>query len=671
MCFMMITNQSKGSQFNFLNSMIKKFLIIGCIVAVFAFGLGYVWWSTQPSYLSLEEIDHLVLDNIPEIPMHIVNRLKPYQEATPTVLHGWNEERGLLTSVQQQGGAQLNWLDAPFQMSEFALLDHSYVEVYLNPQATTNTILLRSNDGDAFSYQSLSLETGKYTPLSTDPAWYSPVLWSKSGEWMAFSSDRRNGFAELYLNQVGTTEFFAPVLTDADWYAIEWSPDDQKLLVHGDPILDRPVGLLDLKERKLDFIHPVLTPSFYETIHWAGDGQGLYLTSNQGSEFVRLRYYDLSRNAMQVLTQQIPWDIEEFAVSPTGDFVAFTANEGGSYQLYLMDTATHTWEPVVALPKGKIHQLTFHPDGAHVAAVLDNAQSPGDVYVMQLETLEWTRWTDQNKQSLKQDDLVLPELIQYPTSNHRTGQAQQVPVYYYHPKQVSHPVPVLIHIHGGPFYQFQPTFDPLIQYLVNELNIAVLAPNVRGSTGYGPGYQQLDDGMLRKHAIEDMGALLDWVAEQPELDASRVAVGGGSYGGYMALTMMARFGDRLAAGIDFAGMSDLLQMIKNASGNTLSIFRREYGDERVEDDVTFLKNISPLYQAGQITKPLLVIQGENDDIVHPSHSEQMVQAVRRHGGNVWYLQVGNEGHRFLRKDNQEVYNYIVSLFLKTYLFNES
>jgi len=636
-----------------------------------AFGLGYAWWATQPGYLSLEEADHLMLDNIPDIPITLVRQLQPYQEAMPTVLHGWNQERGLLASVRQLEGAKLSWLGAPFQQDEFALLDQSYVEVYLNPQSDNDTILLRSTDGDAFSYQSLSLETGQFTPLSTDSAWYSPVLWSPSGEWMAFSSDRRSGFAELYLNQVGATEFFEPVLTDADWYAIEWAPNNEKLLVHGDPILDRPIGLLDLEQQQLDVIHPVLTPSFYESVHWSGDGQGLYLTSNQGSEFVRLRYYDLQRNTLQILTQKIPWDIEEFAVSPSGDYVAFTANEGGSYQLYLMDTTTHDWEPVVSLPKGMVNQLTFHPDGTHLAAVLDNAQSPGDVYVMQLETLEWVRWTDQNRRSLKQDSLVLPELIEYPGSNHRVNQQKQVPAYYYHPAEARQPVPVLIHIHGGPFYQFLPTFDPLIQYLVNELNIAVIAPNVRGSTGYGPGYQQLDDGMLREHAIRDMGALLDWIAEQPELDASRVAVGGGSYGGYMALTMMARYGNRLIAGIDFAGMSDLVRMVEDAAGNTLTIFRREYGDERKPDDVDFLKNISPLYQARQITKPLLVIQGENDDIVDPVHSEQMVKAVRRHGGNVWYLQVKNEGHRFLRKNNQEIYNYIVSLFLKTYLFEES
>lgn len=651
--------------------MLKKIAVFGAIAAALAFVLGYTLWSLQPAYLDLTDADHVVLDNIPDIPVRIVQQLKPYQEAVPTVLHGWDRERGLLTSMQQAKGARLSWLGSPYQTDDVALLDHSYVDVYLNPQSRSDTLLLRSMEGDAFSYQSLSLETGETTSLNDDPAWYSPILWSNDGRSMAYSSDRRNGFAELYINQVGTTELFQPVLTDADWYAIAWSPDDNKLLVHGSPVLSRPVGILDLEARTLNAVHPALTPQMYETIQWASDGQGLYLTSNQSSQFMRLRYFDLQQRTMQILTQEIPWDVEEFAVSPAGDVVVFTANEGGIHRLYLLNTEDHTWQPVAEIPEGKVHQLTFHPDGKRLAMVVDNAESPGDIYVLNMTSLNLHRWTDQSSPLLNHDRVVLPKLIEYPTFDDVRGQQRMVPAYYYQPNQTERPAPVLVHIHGGPFYQFTPTFDPLIQYLVNELNIAVVAPNVRGSTGYGPGYQQMDNGVLRENAINDMEALLDWIAQQPELDTNRVAVGGGSYGGYMAMTMMARFDDRLIAGFNFAGMSDLPQLIRGASGDTLSIFREEYGDERIPVHVNFLKKLSPLYSAHQITKPLLVIQGQQDDIVDPIHSEQMVQAVRKHGGDVWYFQVENEGHRFLRKHNRELYNYVVSLFLETHLLNNS
>jgi dipeptidyl aminopeptidase/acylaminoacyl peptidase len=228
---------------------------------------------------------------------------------------------------------------------------------------------------------------------------------------------------------------------------------------------------------------------------------------------------------------------------------------------------------------------------------------------------------------------------------------------------------VLIDIHGGPAGQYTPAFSPLTQYLITRLGIAVIAPNVRGSSGYGKEYIMLDDFEKREHSVYDIGALLDWIARQPDLDASRICVAGGSYGGYMALASLVHYSDRLTCGIDVVGISNFVTFLENTGKYRQDLRRTEYGDERDPDMRRYLETISPLTNAHRIEKPLLVVQGLNDPRVPVTEAEQIVKAVRKNNQDVWYLLAENEGHGFAKKSNRDFYQCVKILFLKKHLLS--
>jgi dipeptidyl aminopeptidase/acylaminoacyl peptidase len=229
---------------------------------------------------------------------------------------------------------------------------------------------------------------------------------------------------------------------------------------------------------------------------------------------------------------------------------------------------------------------------------------------------------------------------------------------------------VVIQIHGGPEGQSRPTFSSTYQYWVNELGIAVIRPNVRGSDGYGKTYLNLDNGFKREDSVKDIGALLDWIETQPDLDSDRVMVFGGSYGGYMVLASLVHYNERLAGGINIVGISNFVTFLKNTMDYRRDLRRVEYGDERDPEMFEFLQRISPNNNAEKITKPLFIIQGLNDPRVPASEAEQMLQAVRSNGGNPWYLLAKDEGHGFRKKSNRDYMTEAIVLFLEERLLAE-
>ena len=227
--------------------------------------------------------------------------------------------------------------------------------------------------------------------------------------------------------------------------------------------------------------------------------------------------------------------------------------------------------------------------------------------------------------------------------------------------------PVVIDIHGGPEGQAQLRFMGRDNYLINELGLVVIRPNVRGSSGFGKSFLTLDDGVKREDPVADIGALLDWIASQPELDATRVLVMGGSYGGYMSLAVSTHFADRIAGSVDEVGISNFVSFLQNTESYRRDLRRVEYGDEREPAMREFLERISPLNNAKKITKPLFVIQGRNDPRVPYTEAEQIVAQARANGTPVWYLRAENEGHGFARKENADFRFYAVVRFIETVL----
>jgi dipeptidyl aminopeptidase/acylaminoacyl peptidase len=257
---------------------------------------------------------------------------------------------------------------------------------------------------------------------------------------------------------------------------------------------------------------------------------------------------------------------------------------------------------------------------------------------------------------------VIPRLIQFPTFDRVDGRARQVAAYVYEPSNPG-PHPVLIILHGGPESQFRPGYDAWLQYVVNELGFAVVAPNVRGSSGYGKNYLALDNGVLREDAVKDVGALLVWLSLQNAYDAKRVVVSGGSYGGYLALATLVDFSERLRGAVDVAGITDFVSFLTNTAPYRQNQRRAEYGDERDPDMRSYLRRISPLTNAERMSKPLLIVQGKNDPRVPSSEADQLVNRLRSKGGNVWYLQASDEGHGFRKKQNRDAYYSTFAQFL--------
>jgi dipeptidyl aminopeptidase/acylaminoacyl peptidase len=396
----------------------------------------------------------------------------------------------------------------------------------------------------------------------------------------------------------------------------------------------------------------------------------LYLTSDEDAEFSTLQYYNIQSKKSTPLTADIKWDVEELELSEKGDKLAFVTNENGISKVYLLNTLTRKYQPVSNLPTGIISGLKFHPDGNRLAMVISSAQTPSDVFVLNTENNKLERWTFSEVGGLNADNFVTPTLVEYETFDKVNGKARKIPAFYYKPRNGNGPYPVIIDIHGGPEDQYRPGFSSFIQYLVNEMGIAVIAPNVRGSSGYGKTYLQLDNGYKREESVQDIGKLLDWISTQKELDANRVVVYGGSYGGYMVLASLTHYNDRLKAGIDAVGISNFVTFLQNTEAYRQDLRRVEYGDERDPKMKEFLTRVSPMTNATKITKPLFVIQGQNDPRVPASESKQMVETVRGNKGTVWYLLAKDEGHGFRKKSNRDFMVSAVTLFLEKYVLDK-
>jgi dipeptidyl aminopeptidase/acylaminoacyl peptidase len=398
---------------------------------------------------------------------------------------------------------------------------------------------------------------------------------------------------------------------------------------------------------------------------FTGDGRGLYVASDAGGEFRTLGRVDLATMETTWLSASIPWDVESIEVSPDGTRVAFTTNEDGASKLFFLEGDRPR---AVELPLAIVGGMKFSPDSKRLGMTLARPDAPPDVYVLD-EAGKLERWTYGEVGGLDASRFVTSERISWPSFDGR-----EIPGYITRLKQRFLPsmtrrerLPVLIDIHGGPESQHRPYFNPSAQFLALELGIAVIHPNVRGSTGYGRTFTSLDDAGRREDSVKDIGALLDWIARQPDLDASRVAVTGGSYGGYMSLASLVHFGDRIRAGIDVVGIANFKTFLANTSAYRQDLRRAEYGDERDPEMAATFERISPANHAEKIRSALLVAHGVNDPRVPVSEARQIAEKVRAAGGRVWSVYAGNEGHGFGRKENRDYLAAVTVLFLEEFL----
>ena len=414
--------------------------------------------------------------------------------------------------------------------------------------------------------------------------------------------------------------------------------------------------------------------------------KSLYFLSDARGEFQELARLDLASGEITWWTGDIPWDVSSLEVSPDRSRAALVTNEDGYSRLHLLDDLGAAVPQRVAkeLPEGIVRNVGFSPDGARLGLTLGRPTAPFDAYSLDLASGALERWTFSERAGFDAREFVHPELVHVPSFDDR-----KIPAFVFLPPSGTQKpdadnaaesptkrtrIPVLISIHGGPESQYRPSFSGLRQFYCRELGLAVIAPNVRGSIGYGKTYSRLDNGMLREDSVKDIGAVLDWIAgsggQGLGLDPDRVAVTGGSYGGYMVLASLIHFGARLRAGIDLVGVSDFITFLENTGSYRVHLRRVEYGDERDPAMRAFFEKISPLRRIGALRSPLFLIHGVNDPRVPFSEAEQLVEGARATGQPVWTLYAENEGHGFRRRENRDFQQAATALFLRRFLLGE-
>lgn len=613
---------------------------------------------------------NLEIEGIPEIPKELVERMRRYQHNRQATLAGWTADGRITIATRFGNTTQLHLVDRPMgDRRQITFFDEPVTGGRWSPTGARKGIAYVRDSGGDENFQVEYLDPGALTPvrLTDGRGRATPVSWSHDGTKLAFGWTARTGVAsDIYVDdpldrRTPELVFEAP---EVGWNVGDWSPDGKSLLVaRFVSVNESYLHVFDLESRTLREIEPSKAKAARFSAVFSGDGKGVYFTSDLGSEFQTLRHVDLASGRVTALSADIPWDVDDIELSRDGRWLAYVVNEDGAHKLRLRDVRSGSEVTAPALPFGVIGSIEFEPKGSRLAYSLQTPNAPFDVWTFAPGDAEPVRWTQSEIGPLDAGRLVAPSLVRYPSFDKVGGKPRQIPAWVYRPAGPG-PHPVLINIHGGPESQARPIFSIATQQWAVELGYAVIAPNVRGSTGYGKTYIALDKDMKREDSVRDIGALLDWIATQKDLDASRVVVIGGSYGGYMVLASMTHYNDRLRGGIDIVGISNFITFLESTAEYRRDLRRPEYGDERDPVMRAHLQKISPLTNVGRISKPMLIVQGKSDPRVPIGESEQMVAKIRENGGEVWYLVGLNEGHGFARRDNIDYYQWAVALFLE-------
>jgi dipeptidyl aminopeptidase/acylaminoacyl peptidase len=641
-----------------------------CFVFAFILALPFA----APCQAQVLPGDNLEVTGVPPVPKSLVERTGQYQNVRGAAALDWDPAGGLYISTRFGNTSQVHHVAMPGgARTQLTFFDEPVSGASPDPRAGRAGFVFSRDAGGGEFYQLYYFDrnNGQSTLLTDGRSRNSGANWSHKGDVFAFSSNRRNGKdTDVWImNPDSPGEARGITRNEGSWYASEWSPDDARLVVM------RYVSANDSRPYILTLASGEMTPLFeegkpvsYGGFEWTPDGRTLFYTSDEDGEFRQLHAYEVATGRRLNITPDLQWNIEGVSLSDDGRFLAYTTNEDGIGALHLYRLPDYTPVRHDPLPVGLIGGLDFSPDSRRLALNINAADSPTDAWVLDLDSGTLTRWTFSEVGGLNTAAFVTPQLVRYPTfDSDERGERRHIPAFVYLPERAGGKVPVIIDIHGGPEGQSRPSFSSMTQFLVNELGCAVIEPNVRGSTGYGKTYLALDNGYNREHSVQDIGALLDWIAAHPALDPDRVAVFGGSYGGYMVLASLVRYADRIKCGVDVVGISNFVTFLENTQDYRRDLRRVEYGDERDPAMRDFLTKISPTTNAHKIRSPLFVAQGENDPRVPASEARQIVEAVKANGIPVWTMFAKDEGHGFAKKPNRDYFMWATILFFQEHL----
>lgn len=608
--------------------------------------------------------------NVPVIDTGSLVGLLPYENIRSAALADWHPtERRMLIGTRFAQSRQVHEVASPLAArNQLTFYDEPVGFAAYRPGNPRQIVFQRDEGGNEnFQIFLLDRATGTTRRLSDGQHRYLSVRWSPNGRQLAYTSNARNGRdSDIYLFDLDAGTERRLVELSGSWNISDWSRDGARLLIQRYvSAAQSELHAIEIADGRRSQLSPAdARPTVFSDGHWAADNASVYAVSDRDNEFTRLVRFDAKSTTWKNLSGDRPWDVEEIALSQDGTVLAYTVNEDGYSRLVLHEVASGREREIRDLPGGVINGLRFR-DGSHeLAFTLTWARGSGDVYSLDADRVTIERWTESETGGLITDRLPIPDLVRFPTFDQRS-----IPAFVYRPDEKRFPGkrPVLISIHGGPEGQSRPSFRGSESYFADELGITTIFPNVRGSTGYGRTFLALDNGRLREDSVRDIGALLDWIATQPDFDASRVMVMGGSYGGYMTLASLVHYSDRLAGGYDSVGISNWVTFLSHTEAYRQDLRRVEYGDERDPEMRAFLESISPLNHVEKIRKPLLVAQGANDPRVPRGESEQIVNALESRGTTAWYILAADEGHGFRKKGNSDYLRAAAIEFIRRHL----
>lgn len=614
--------------------------------------------------------DNLEAVGIPPIPASLVREVQPYTGIYGLPLAGWDTTK---RAILLKGLSSVTWVSRVESPGGTPKTTGIYIQapgiydVYFQPQANYLAYTRDTNGDEAFQLYLYNTKTRASALLSDGKSRNTEPVWSNSGEKIVYGSSP-TGAQGVNLRLINPHDPKSDrLLTQSSGSylkAYDWSPDDRRIVFCD--FTSNTVSSLWLVDADTGAKTP-LSPhtnkaELYDSPQFSKDGKGIYVVTDHDSDVRRLAYIELATKRFKYLTSGSKWDVDEFQLSPDGKTLAFTTNEDGLSRLHILNAATSEESKVSQLPNGIISDLKWHKNSTDLAFNFKNPRTPNDVYSLNTKTGEVEFWSRSVTNGVDTSKFSMPEIIHWKTFDDRTLSGYL----YRPPPKFTGKRPVIIDIHGGPEEQYRPGFGYEDYYFLNELGVVKIYPNVRGSSGFGKTFLALDNGTRRVDAVKDIGALLDWIKTQPDLDAERVLVQGSSYGGYLALSVATDYGDRIRATISDSGISNLATFVEHTEGWRRDLQRAEFGDERDPKTKEFMERTAPLNNAENIKNPLMIIQGRNDPRVPVSESASIVKATKSRIP-VWYLLAKDEGHGFVRQSNRDVRLYSTILFVKEFL----
>lgn len=616
--------------------------------------------------------ENLITENIAEISKQLSNEVKKYSESRSASLgdiHPLTNEIIINTRfgstpqlhrVSKSMGArtQITFFDEPVSATSFEPLKGEYL------------VYSKDIGGNEFGQLfKLDLKTLQSTLLTDGgKSQNGGITWRKDGKGFYYASTKRNGGdRDIYYMDPNNPKSEKLILQvkGGGWGIQDISPDNKKLVL-GEyiSINESYIWLLDIETGKLTEVTDRNSKGISQSeATFSNLSNEIWLVTDKDNEFQRLAAMNLNTKKTTYYTSDIPWNVESFNLSEDKKSIVFITNEGGLNKMYLMNTGTKAYKEIKNLPIGLISGARFTKDNQTIFFNQSTAQSASDVYQLNIKTAKIERWTESELGEMQPSDMSVPKFIEW-----KSFDDLKISGFYYpaSPK-FKGKRPVIIMIHGGPEGQSMASFLDSNNFYTSEMGVSLVYPNVRGSSGFGKTYLEKDNGFLREDSVKDIGALLDWIAKQPELDKDKIMIMGRSYGGYMTLATAFHYADRIKCSVDIVGISNFNTFLKNTEEYRRDLRRAEYGDERDSKMAAFFDKTAPLNNTDKIKKPMFIIQGTNDPRVPVTEAMQMRDKLKAQGNTVWYLEAKDEGHAFKKKANIDYVRLAIIRFMQEYL----